>query len=172
MADRPGGATFEGNPLTLQGTELKMGDAAPNFTVLDAELKPVTLADYKGKALMLAAVPSLDTPVCSIETMRFNDEAEKLPGDKVAVLTISMDLPFAQARFCSAEGVKNLRTLSDHKDASFGMAYGTLIKELRLLSRAVFVVSPDGKLTHVEYVPEITEHPDYDKALAAIKAFT
>jgi len=171
MEERQGAAKFEGNPLTLQGPELKPGSAAPDFTVLDAELKPVTLADYKGKALIIAAVPSLDTPVCSLETMRFNEEAKRLPSGKAAVLTISMDLPFAQARFCSAEGVKNVRTLSDHRDASFGLAYGTLIKELRLLSRAVFVVSPDGKLTHVEYVPEITEHPDYDKALEAVKSF-
>jgi len=170
MGERKGAATFEGNPLTLEGPELKPGDKAPGFTALDKELKPVTLDDYKGKALIIAAVPSLDTPVCSLETIRFNGEAEKLPRDKAAVLTISMDLPFAQARFCSAEGVEIVRTLSDHRDASFGLAYGTLIKELRLLSRAVFVVSPDGKLTHVEYVKEITNHPDYDKAIAAIKA--
>jgi thiol peroxidase len=168
MGERKKAATFQGNPLTLSGPELKPGDKAPAFSCLDAELKPVCLGDYKGKTLLILSVPSLDTPVCSMETIRFNKEAEKLPSDKAAVLTVSMDLPFAQSRFCSAEGVKSVRTVSDHKDAIFGANYGTLIKELRLLSRAVFVVDPKGRITYVEYVKEVTDHPDYDAALAAV----
>lgn len=172
MQERRKAATFQGNPLTLLGPEIKAGDRAPAFTCLDAELKPVKLSDFKGMVVVIAAVPSLDTPVCSIETSKFNAEAKKLPADKVAVLTVSMDLPFAQARFCTAEKIKNVKTLSDHKDASFGMNYGTLIKQLRLLSRAVFVVDAKGKVVYVQYVKEITEEPDYTAALAAVKALT
>lgn len=170
MQERKKAATFQGNPLTLIGPALKPGDKAPAFTCLDAELKPVKLTDFKGMVRVLLAVPSLDTPVCSIETSRFNAEAKKLPKDKVAVLTVSMDLPFAQARFCSAEKIANLKTVSDHRDATFGENYGTLIKQLRLLSRAVFVVDARGKLAYVQYVKEITKEPDYDAALAAVKA--
>jgi len=168
MKERKNAATFQGAPLTLVGPELKPGDKAPAFSCLDEELKPVCLGDFKGKALLLLSVPSLDTPVCSLETIRFNKEAEKLSPDRVAVLTVSMDLPFAQARFCSTEGVKNVKAVSDHKDALFGTNYGTLIKELRLLSRAVFVVDPEGRISYVQYVKEVTEHPDYDAALAAV----
>jgi len=169
MGERRKAATFQGNPLTLIGPALKPGDKAPAFSCLDAELKPVCLGDYKGKVLLIASVPSLDTPVCNLETIRFNSEAEKLPPDKAAVLTVSMDLPFAQARFCSSEGVRNLKTVSDHKDAIFGANYGVLIKQLRLLSRAIFVVDRKGKIAYVQYVKEITEHPDYDAALAAVR---
>jgi thioredoxin-dependent peroxiredoxin len=170
MGERRKAATFQGNPLTLIGPRLIPGDKAPAFSVLDAELKPVCLGDYKGKVLLIASVPSLDTPVCNLETIRFNSEAAKLPMEKVALLTVSMDLPFAQARFCSTEGVKNLKVASDHKDAVFGTNYGVLIKQLRLLSRAIFVVDTKGRITYVQYVKEITEHPDYDAALKAVKS--
>ncbi|WP_291325198.1 thiol peroxidase [Desulfovibrio sp. UCD-KL4C] len=168
MSERTGVITFQGNPLTLIGAEVKVGGKAPDFSVTDNGLAPKTLADYKGKVLILSAVPSLDTPVCDMETRRFNNEAAKL-GDDVAILTLSMDLPFAQARWCGAAGVEAVKTLSDHKDASFGEGYGALIKELRLLTRAVFVVGKDGVVKYVQYLKEITEEPDYDAALEAAK---
>lgn len=168
MTERNEACTFQGNPLTLIGPELKVGDAAPDFTLLANDLSPATLADYKGKVIVVAAVPSLDTPVCDMETRRFNSEAAAL-GDDVVILAVSMDLPFAQARWCGAAGVEAVKTLSDHKDASFGEGWGTLIKELRLLTRSVFVVGKDGKIAYVEYLPEITEEPDYDAALAVVK---
>jgi thiol peroxidase len=158
---------MRGNPLTLVGPELKAGEKAPDFTVVGNDLKPVTLADSAGKVRILSVIPSLDTPVCDAQTRRFNEEAGKLGN--VEILTISMDLPFAQKRWCGAAGVDKIKTLSDHRDASFGAAYGTLIKELRLESRAIFVVDKGGKLTHVEYVKEVGEHPNYDAALAAAK---
>jgi len=167
--DRPGAVTMRGAPLTLTGNELKEGDAAPDFTAVDNGLAPASLSDFKGKTLIIASVPSLDTPVCEIETKKFNQEAGAL-GDGVRVLTISMDLPFAQKRWCAAEGVTNLTTLSDHRDASFGTAYGVLIKELRLLARAVFVVGKDGIVKHAQIVKEIGHEPDYEAALAAAKA--
>lgn len=169
MEERKGVTTFRGSPLTLVGPEIKAGDKAPAFSCLDAELKPVCLGDFKGKTILIASVPSLDTKVCSIETSKFNAEAGKLPTDKVAVLTISMDLPFAQDRFCSTEGIKNITVASDHRDAAFGRAYGTLIKELRLLSRAVFVIDGSGKVVYAQYVKENTEEPDYAAALAAVE---
>lgn len=168
MSERAGAATFQGNPLTLVGTEVKVGDAAPEFSVVANDLSPATLADFSGKVLIIAAVPSLDTPVCDMETRRFNSEAAAL-GDDVKILAVSMDLPFAQARWCGAAGVESVQTLSDHKDASFGEGWGTLIKELRLLTRAVFVVDKEGKVAYVQYLTEITEEPDYDAALAAVK---
>lgn len=160
--------TFGNNPVTLVGQEVKVGDKAPNFTVLSNDLKEVNLDDYKGKVKLIAAVPSIDTGVCSAETKRFNEEADKL--DNVQVLTISMDLPFAQARWCAAEGVKNLDTLSDHRDASFGESYGVLMKENRLLARAVFVIDSNDEITYVEYVPEVTNHPNYEAALEALRS--
>lgn len=159
--------TFNNDPVTLEGTEIKPGDTAPDFTVIANDLSEKTLKDYEGKVKLIATVPSVDTGVCSQETKRFNEEADKL--DNVHVITISMDLPFAQGRWCAAEGVKNLDVLSDHRDADFGKKYGTLIQELRLETRAVFVVDADNKVTYVEYVPEVTDHPDYDKALEAAK---
>ena len=168
MAERPGAVTFQGNPLTLLGNEVKVGDKAPNFEVLDNGLAPVSLAKYQGKVVVISAVPSLDTPVCDLETRRFNDEAAKL-GSDVVILTVSMDLPFAQARWCGAAGVKHVTTLSDHRDGSFGLAYGVLIKELRLLARAVFVVDRKGVIHYVELVKEMTHEPDYDSALKAVK---
>jgi len=159
--------TFNNDPVTLEGTEVKVGDVAPDFTVLANDLSEKSLKDYEGKVKLIATVPSVDTGVCSEETHRFNKEADKL--DNVQVLTISMDLPFAQGRWCAAEGVKNLDLLSDHRDADFGKKYGTLIKELRLNTRAVFVVDADNKVQYVEYVSEVTNHPDYDAALEAAK---
>jgi thiol peroxidase len=168
MAERTGVITFKGGPLTLIGPEIKVGDTAPNFSVLNNSLGAVTLDNYKGKTLIISVAPSLDTPVCSLQTQRFNKELANLPAG-VEVITISADLPFAQARFCGAEGIK-MTVLSDHRDFSFGDAYGTHIKELRLETRSIFVVGKDGKIKHVEYVKEVTEHPDYDKALAVAKA--
>src|SRR5438552_8064844 len=156
--ERKGGTTFKGNPLTLIGPEIKVGQKAPDFTALAGDLSPVTLVSSKGKTRLILSVPSLDTPVCDAETRRFNDEAAKMSG--IEVLVISMDLPFAQGRFCQTAGIKNLKTLSDHRDASFGRAYGTLIKELRLLSRAIFIVDPSDKVQSVEYVRELTTHPN------------
>ena len=160
-----------GNPLNLTGNEVKVGEAAPDFEVLDNALGPVTLSSFRGKVCLISSVPSLDTPVCDIETKRFNEEATSL-GDDVVVLTISMDLPFAQGRWCGAAGVSNVQTLSDHRDASFGQAYGVLIKELRLHARAVFVVDREGTLRYEQIVKEITEEPDYEAALAQVKSLS
>ncbi|WP_188632854.1 thiol peroxidase [Lentibacillus kapialis] len=157
--------TFNQDPVTLLGNEIAVGDKAPDFTVLANDLQEVSLSDYKGKVKLIAAVPSVDTGVCSDETKRFNEEADKL--ENVHVLTISMDLPFAQGRWCAANGVKNLDTLSDHRNSDFGEKYGVLIKELRLLARAVFVVDSNDNVTYVEYVNEVTNLPDFDSALEA-----
>ena len=169
MADeRKGVVTFRGNPVTLSGPGIKVGQPAPDFSAVDTSLGTAKLADARGKVLILSSVPSLDTPVCDTETRRFNEEAAKL-GD-VEVWTISMDLPFAQKRWCGAFGVDKVKMLSDHKDASFGENYGTLIKELRIESRAIFVLDPGNTIRHAEYVKEVTDHPNYDAALAALKA--
>jgi thiol peroxidase len=165
--ERKNGTTLKGNPFTLVGPEIKVGQKAPEFTALAGDLSPVTLAASKGKTRLILSVPSLDTPVCDAETRRFNEETAKLPG--VETLVISVDLPFAQGRFCQTAGIKNLKCLSDHRDVSFGKAFGTLIKELRLLSRAIFVVGPDDTVQYVEYVPEVANHPNYDAALNALK---
>jgi thioredoxin-dependent peroxiredoxin len=169
MSERTGLVTIHGNPLTLLGNPVSVGKPAPAFTALDNDLNPKILADYADKVLIISAVPSLDTPVCDVETRRFNGEASKL-GENVHVLTLSMDLPFAQKRWCAAAGIDRLTTLSDHRDASFGMAYGVLIKELRLLARAVFVVDGAGIVKYMELVSEVTNEPNYDGALAAAKA--
>ena len=169
--ERAGAATFLGNPLTVLGAELKPGDKAPEFTVLANDLSPVSLSGTAGKVRLISVVPSLDTPVCDAQTRRFNQEAASL-GDNVAILTISMDLPFAQKRWCGAAGIDRVQTLSDHRDASFGLAYGTLIKELRLESRSIFVVDAKDTLRYVEYVKEISTHPNYDSALAAARGAT
>lgn len=168
MAERPGAVTMKGTPLTLVGPAISVGDAAPDFEALNNDLQPVRLSQFKGETVILSSVPSLDTPVCDMETRRFNQEAEKL-GDDVVVLTISMDLPFAQKRWCGAAGVTRVLTLSDHRDASFGKTYGVLIKELRLLARAVFVVGKDGLIKHAQLVKELTEEPDYAAVLNAVK---
>jgi thiol peroxidase len=160
--------TFKEKPITLLGNEVKVGDTAPDFKVLANNLSEVTLADTKGTVRIFTSVPSLDTGVCDQEIRRFNEEASKL--DNVKILTVSMDLPFAQKRWCAAAGVENVQTLSDHRDLSFGKAYGVAIEELRLLTRAVFVVDSNDKVTYVEYVSEATDHPDYEAALEAAKS--
>ena len=157
-----------GNDITLAGPKLSVGDDAPDFTVLDNDLMPKGLADFEGKTKLISVVPSLDTGVCAVQTRKFNEAAAGLGGD-VLVLTVSMDLPFAQKRWCGAEGIENVITLSDHKLASFGEAYGVLIKELRLLNRAVFIVDKNNKITYIEIVAENHDHPDYDAALNALK---
>ena len=159
--------TFKGNPVTLVGQEVKVGDQAPNFTVLANDLSEVTLDSSKGNVRLISVVPSLDTGVCDAQTRRFNEEAAHLGN--VKVLTISMDLPFAQKRWCGANGIENVQTLSDHREASFGKAYGVLIEELRLLARSIFVVDSNDKVTYVEYVSEATNHPNYEAALEAAK---
>lgn len=166
MEERRGVVTFKSNPVTLVGPEIKVGDKAPDFRLLTTEMTEVWLSESKGRVRLLSVVPSLDTPVCDLQTQRFEEEASKL-GD-VVIYTISMDLPFAQARYCGAHNITNLRTLSDHREASFGVAYGVLIKELRLLSRAVFIVDRDDIVRYVEYVKEITQHPEYDSALETL----
>jgi len=167
MSERTGMITMRGNPLTLVGNEVKEGQSAPDFEALDNDLSPVKFSSFRGKACILSSVPSLDTPVCDMETRRFNEEAGKL-GSDVAILTISMDLPFAQKRWCGAAGVDKVKTLSDHRDAAFGTAYGVLIKELRLLARAVFVVDREGIIRHIQIVKELTEEPDYKAVLDAV----
>jgi len=159
--------TFKNNPVTLVGDEVKVGEKAPHFTVLANDLSEVSLEDYKGQVKLISVIPSIDTGVCDAQTRRFNEEAAKL--DNVTVLTVSMDLPFAQKRWCGANGIENVDTLSDHRDAYFGEAFGVLIKELRLLTRSVFVVNSEDEVVHAEYVPEATNHPDYDAAIEAAK---
>jgi thioredoxin-dependent peroxiredoxin len=168
MEERSSVITINGNPLTLLGPELKVGDEAPDFEVVDNSLKPVRLSDFKDKICLIASVPSLDTPVCDLETRRFNNEAARL-NTNIQILTISMDLPFAQKRWCGAAGVDKVTTLSDHKDASFGTGYGVLIKELRLLARAIFVVDTLGTIRYIQIVNEVTQEPDYEKLLNFIK---
>lgn len=164
--EREGAITLHGQPMTLVGRPVAVGDLAADFEVLANDLSPLTLGSFAGKTLILLAVPSLDTPVCDTEVRRFNEGAAAL-GDGVAVLVVSMDLPFAQQRWCGAAGVERVQTASDHRAASFGLAYGLLIKELRLLARAVIVIDREGKARHVELVEEVTEEPDYAAALAA-----
>ena len=171
MEERTGIITFQGNPLTLIGEEVEVGKAAPDFEALDNDLNPVRLSSLRGKICVLSSVPSLDTPVCDVETRKFNEEAGRLSPD-VAVLTISMDLPFAQKRWCGAAGVDRVQTLSDHRDAQFGTSYGVLIKELRLLARAVFVVDREGAIRYIQVVNEVTNEPDYDSVLDAVKSLT
>lgn len=167
MEERAGIITMKGNPLTLVGKELKDGDAAPDFAVLDNDLAPVRLSSFQGKICVLSSVPSLDTPVCDMETRRFNEEAGNL-GEDVRILTISMDLPFAQKRWCGAAGVDKVITLSDHREAAFGNAYGVLIKELRLLTRALFVLDREGTVQYIQIMKEVTDEPDYDAVLEAV----
>ncbi len=168
MKERAGLITMRGNPLTLIGSEVKVGEMAPDFVVLDNNLSPVKFSSFRGKTCILSSVPSLDTPVCDMETRKFNEEAARL-GSDVAILTISMDLPFAQKRWCAAAGVDKVQTFSDHRDASFGVAYGVLIKELRLLARAVFVVDRKGIIQNIQLVKEVTNEPDYAAVLNALK---
>lgn len=165
--ERAGAVKFKGNSLTLIGPEIAVGEQAPDFEVLDQGVSPVTLKRFAGKTLLISVVPSLDTPVCDAQTRRFNQEAASL--GPIEILTVSMDLPFAQKRWCGAAGIDKVKVVSDHKEASFGRAYGVLVKELRLLTRAIFLIDRTGTVRYVEYVPEVTSHPNYDAALAAAK---
>jgi thiol peroxidase len=169
MSELTGIITFKGNPMTLLGQALKVGDIAPDFAVVDNGLAAASLSSFTGKIKIISAVPSLDTPVCDTETRRFNQEAASLPGD-VVVLTISLDLPFAQKRWCGAAGIDKVITLSDYRDRSFGLGYGVLIKELLLLTRAVFVVDAANVIRYIQIVPEVTGEPDYAAAIAAANA--
>lgn len=166
--ERAGAMTLRGNPFTLIGPELKVGGKAPDFEAVDGALKPVTLASTDHAVRVFSVVPSLDTPVCDAQTKRFNEEAANMPG--VEVYTFSMDLPFAQKRWCGAYGIDKVKMVSDHREGSFGQAYGTLIKELRILSRAIFVLDKDNTIRYVEYVKEMSEHPNYENVMAAVKA--
>ena len=168
MEERSNVTKFKGNPVTLLGTALKAGDKAPEFMVVDTALAPVRLSDFKGKIKIISSVPSLDTPVCDTETRRFNQEAANLP-ENIVLLTISMDLPFAQSRWCGAAGIDRVKTLSDYQERSFALAYGVLIKELKLLSRSIFVIDANEKIRYIQHVPEITTEPDYAAVISAAK---
>ena len=169
MNERTGLITMRGNPLTLIGHEIKPGNPAPDFESLNNELKPVRFSSFRGKVVVISAVPSLDTPVCDMETRRFNSEAAKLSED-IVILTISMDLPFAQKRWCGNAGIDKVQTLSDYQERSFALNYGLLIKELKLLTRAVLVIDASDRVSYLEIVPEVTAEPDYNAALAAVRA--
>jgi len=166
--ERKGVVTVKGNPVTLIGSEVKVGDKAPDFTVVDGDLKEVKLKDFTGKIKVISVSASLDTTVCDMQARRFNQEASRLPKD-VVIMNITMDLPFAISRFCTTAGIDKVQAFSDHRDASFGNAYGVLIKELRLLARSIFIMDKNDTIRYVEIVPELTNHPDYDKALDALK---
>lgn len=168
MQERTGVTAMQGNPLTLMGPELKIGDKAPDFSVVANDMNPVKLSDFDSKVIVISAIPSLDTPVCDLETQRFNHEASKL-GNDIKILTISMDLPFAQKRWCGANNVEQVITLSDHKEASFGEAFGVLIKELRLLARAVFVLDEKRIIRDIIILDDVVKEPDYDKVIEAVK---
>ena len=171
MAERPGIITMKGNPLTLVGQEVHGGESAPDFEVIANDLSPFKFSSLMGKVAIISSVPSLDTPTCNIETRWFNEAAAKL-GPNVEILTISMDLPFAQKRWCGAAGVDRVKTYSDHRDAAFGLAYGVLIKELRLLARAVFVVDKGGVVRYTQLVKELANEPNYDEVLQAVGKLT
>jgi len=166
--ERANAATVKGNPVILLGNELKVGDKAPDFTVWDSDLKEVSLTKFKGKIKLIASVPSLDTPICDLEIKRFNDEAARLSKDLV-IIFISMDLPFAQKRFCHDNNIKKVKTLSDHRGGDFGSRYGVLIKELRLLARTIFILDKEDTIRYAEYIPELASHPNYEAALEALK---
>ena len=171
MTERKDIITMKGKPLTLIGNEVKVGDQAPDFEILNTSLEPVKLSSYKGKVVVVSTVPSLDTQVCDIETKQFNEEAKKL-GSDVAIITVSMDLPFAQKRWSTEADVHDIQLLSDHRNNSFGNAYGVLIKELRLLARTIFVIDKDGIVQYIQYVKETVDEPDYNEVLEAIKKLT
>jgi len=160
--------TMQGTPVTLLGKQPKVGDKAPDFSAFNAEFKKVSLSDFAGKTILISAVPSLDTKVCSLQTIRFNEELKKLPED-VVIITVSMDLPFAQKRFCEQEKIERVTVLSDFADKEFGKAYGLIIKETGLLSRSLFVVNKKGQITYIQIVPELSKEPDYEPALKAIR---
>lgn len=163
--------TFGGKPVKLAGRHCEAGEKAPSFTLTDGSLQPVASTQFSGKVRVYSIFPSVDTPVCSLQNIRFNREASKL-GDDVVVLSISVDLPFAQKRFCAAEGIDRVHVLSDYRDLDFGMKYGFVLEGLRLLARGVVVVDRDDRVRYVEYVPEVTHEPDYDKALAVVRELT
>ena len=169
MVERVNAATFKGSPLTLAGAEIKVGDQAPHFKLVGNDLADIECEAFHGKVRVLSVAPSIDTPVCATQTRTFNKEAVGLSED-VVILSVSLDLPFALARFCGAEGIERVITASDYKYHTFGEAYGVYIRELGLLTRAVFVINRQGKVTHAEYVPEVTNEPDYAAALEAVKA--
>ena len=169
MLERKGVVTFKGNPVTLLGDEVKVGDKAPDFTALKTDLSELKLSDFRGKVVILTAFPSVDTSVCALQAKRFNEEAGKLKDD-VSIITISVDLPFALGRFCAAEGIENEITVSDHRELDFGYKYGFVIKELRLLERGIVVVDKEGTVKYVEYCKEVAEHPDYEKAIEVVKS--
>jgi thioredoxin-dependent peroxiredoxin len=167
---RAGAVTFKGNPMTLAGQEVKVGQQAPDFTVhyFEGGLKSIKLSDLKGKPSFISVVPSLDTPVCQIQTKKFNEQVAAL-GDKINALTVSLDLPFAMNRFCGAESIKNMKVGSDYQNKNFGNSYGMLIEELQLLARGVFVLDAEGKVVYAETVKEVAQEPNYDAALSALK---
>jgi thiol peroxidase len=168
MEERSAAVTIHGNPLTLVGKELSIGDPAPDAELLDNSSNPVKISSFQGKVCVILSVPSLDTPVCDMETRRFNEAAGKL-GSDVVILTVSMDLPFAQKRWCGAAGVERVITLSDHREASFGKAFGVLIKELRLLARSIFILDRNGVIQYIQNVKEISQEPDYDAVIKAVQ---
>jgi thioredoxin-dependent peroxiredoxin len=170
MEERKGVVTFKRKPVTLIGPEIKVGQRAPEFRLLNSDMKEVSLSQSRGKVRLLSVVYSLETPICDLQTQRFEEEAAKFPN--VEMYAISMDLPFAQARYQKEHKIQNLKVLSDHRDASFGMTYGLLIKETRLLARAIFIIDSDDMVRYVEYVKEVTQAPDYDKAVEALKEVT
>ena len=167
---RSGAVTFKGNPLTLAGNEVQVGKSAPEFKLhfFEGGMKEITLADLKGKPSILSVVPSLDTPVCQTQTKKFNETLGEL-GDRINALTVSLDLPFAMNRFCGAENIKNIRPASDYQDRNFGTSFGTLIEELKIMSRAIFVLDADGTVVYAEYVPEVASEPNYDAAMEALQ---
>lgn len=169
MQERTGILKAGGNPLTLLGPELKAGDAAPDFTVLDGDLNPVSLSQFAGKVVLLSVVTSLDTGICDVETRRFNKEAANF-GEDVVILTVSVDLPFAQKRWCGGAGIDSVKVFSDYRDHEVGLKYGVLIKELKLLARSIFVIGRDGVITYVRINEENAQEPDYDEALAAVRS--
>ena len=171
MSERKDMVTFKGNPITLLGEEVKKGDKAKDFTVLGTDLSEIKLSDYAGKTVVISVFPSVDTGVCALQLARFNQEAANFDKN-VQLITISADLPFALGRYCADKGIKNALTASDHKELDFGTKYGFVIKELRLLSRGTVIVDKDGIIKYVEYVKEVGEHPDYEKALEVIKELT
>jgi len=168
VQEREAAVKFKGNPATLVGPELKVGSAAPDFQVVDNGLQPVTLATDAGKVRLITVVPSIDTPVCDTMTRTFNQQAAELP-DSVVVYTVSVDLPFAQKRWCGNAGIDKVQTLSDYQERSFGINYGLLLQGLKLLARAVIVIDQNDKVAYFELVPEVTEEPDYAAALEAVK---
>jgi thiol peroxidase len=167
---RTGAVTFKGNPMTLAGKAVEIGQAAPDFKLhyFDAGMKTIALADLKGKPTILSVVPSLDTPVCQMQTKKFNESLGKF-GDRIHAVTVSLDLPFAMNRFCGAENIKNIRSASDYQDRKFGQDWGTLIEELKILCRAIFVLDAQGKVVHAEYVSEVANEPNYDAAMSALQ---